>query len=240
MGLIDYLSKDADVSWLLPLPREAPPPHNAEVLCSEGFTDDRHEPTEYRVLRYVPGRITCCAANGLDVISYPFSGCIMASFTEGRVRKVCHVSTGDGPLNCKRKWFEIQQGLKEVRCYKPSDALECYQRFNQPGYTPPPGLDGKCFGLITAGDNPVCYAVAVGWDGTRGKVAEITPCRRCEEYTTGCQRCSGVTISPQEKHGPTLRAQPQPRSGDPLAYANKSATDKRALSFPGDVRRQPS
>ncbi|BBO71284.1 hypothetical protein DSCA_52140 [Desulfosarcina alkanivorans] len=103
-------------------------------------------------LPFAANGINCVASQGKDVISYNFTGCIMAAYTQNGSRRVCHVSTGKGQ-DCKTEWEAIRQASTHVIAFKPHefaniDAIQqAGQAFN-------------CYGLITAAGE--CFSIAVG------------------------------------------------------------------------------
>jgi hypothetical protein len=106
------------------------------TLCQLGLV-----PKLYYGARYVP-----FAKNGInwveqlanqDVISYNFTGCIMAVFTQNGVRRVCHVSTGAGQ-DCLAEWQRIKRLSTNVFEFRPSDYIETKG-----------GAFVGCYGLIT-------------------------------------------------------------------------------------------
>src|SRR5882724_5365790 len=91
------------------------------TLCSTGIVPLVGHPGSY--LPFVKNGINWAPAQGEDVISYNFTGCIMAVFTQGGVRKVCHVSTGEGQ-DCKDAWQAIKAQSSQVFEFKPSDFVD--------------------------------------------------------------------------------------------------------------------
>ena len=74
-------------------------------------------------LPFTPGAINYAISGGRDVISGPFSGCLMAAYEkkEGGGRRVCHVSTTRDEMDCKAKWNEIKENCSSYVEFKPSD-----------------------------------------------------------------------------------------------------------------------
>lgn len=106
------------------------------TLCQIGLV-----PRLFYGARYVP-----FAKNGInwveqpagqDVISYNFTGCLMAVFTYMGIRRVCHVSTGAGQ-DCLAEWARIKRLSTNVFEFRPSDYIE----------TRGAALSG-CYGVIT-------------------------------------------------------------------------------------------
>lgn len=104
-------------------------------------------------LPFAANGINYTESQGKDVISFNFTGCIMATYTTpGGSRRVCHVSTGNGQ-DCLGEWARIKGASNQVLAFKPhlfADVAAIAQA--QQGF--------YCYGLITAtGD---CYSIAVG------------------------------------------------------------------------------
>jgi hypothetical protein len=105
-------------------------------FCSQGVIDGFLK-GQNKYLPFVANGINSVATQGQDVVSGPFSGCVMAAYTEGGARKVCHVSTGADYGDCKPAWDTAKAGYANVVEFKPSDYI---------GKTP----YKYCYGLITA------------------------------------------------------------------------------------------
>ncbi|SFU52630.1 hypothetical protein [Pseudoduganella namucuonensis] len=101
----------------------------------------------FKFLPFLPNAIHTVAAAGVDVISAPFSGCLMAAYTDesGR-RMVCHISTGGEFGDCKAAWNDMKGRFTNVVEFRPSD-LCGDTKFE------------TCYGLITQESG--CYAVLV-------------------------------------------------------------------------------
>jgi len=69
-------------------------------------------------LPFAANGINYVESQGKDVISYNFTGCIMAAYTKGGTRRVCHVSTGDGQ-DCKAEWDSIKGQSSDIVAFKP-------------------------------------------------------------------------------------------------------------------------
>jgi hypothetical protein len=127
------LKGGASADWL--------PTHEATAgtggLCSNNIQNGIHK-GKHKYLPFAKNGINWVASQGEDVLSYNFTGCIMAVFDHGGVRKVCHVSTGDGQ-DCKAQWDTIKGQSKNVFEFKPSDFIETKG-----------AAFGGCCGLITA------------------------------------------------------------------------------------------
>jgi len=115
-------------------------------------------------LPFVKNGINYVESQGKDVISYNFTGCIMAAYTPtGGSRRVCHVSTGANQ-DCKAEWERIKKNSKDVIEIKPSDFIDV-KLFAGTGNS----LKG-CYGIITADGR--CFAVVVG-SSTGGKTTIV-------------------------------------------------------------------
>jgi hypothetical protein len=138
----------------------------AGTVCTQAVQVATLGGITYKHLPFVVNGINCVDAGGCDVVSYNFSGCIMAVYKEGGAFRVCHVSTGDGQ-DCKDEWNRIKGASRSVFEFKPSDFVE----------TGGAALLGV-YGLITA--DLQTYAITVVqnavMDGTP-KIAAITKAR---------------------------------------------------------------
>ena len=101
----------------------------------------------YKYLPFAKNGINCVATEGLDVVSYNFTGCIMAVFDDQGTRKVCHVSTGEGQ-DCKEEWQRIKGRSFNVFEFRPSDFIDAKGR-----------AFAGCYGLITS--DLQTYAITV-------------------------------------------------------------------------------
>jgi hypothetical protein len=108
------------------------------TLCTSDVQLATLGAVRYRHLPFVVNGINCVDAGGLDVVSYNFTGCIMAAYKDGANFRVCHVSTGDGQ-DCKDEWNRIKAGSSAVFEFKPSDFVETGG-----------GAFLGCYGLITS------------------------------------------------------------------------------------------
>jgi hypothetical protein len=145
----------SDASWL---PVKEGPSGGTGKECNQGTEQLKG----HWYLPFVKNGINYVDAQGKDVISFNFTGCIMATYTpNGGSRRVCHVSTGS-QQDCKAEWDKIKQSSKNVKEFKPSDAID------------PKMLAGKalkgCYGIITSDDR--CFAVVVGVDN-KGKATVV-------------------------------------------------------------------
>ena len=144
----------------------------ASLLGGNGTTCTRDVQTTtlgtatYKHLPFVVNGINSVDAGGLDVISYNFSGCIMAVYKQGGAFRVCHVSTGDGQ-DCKDEWNRIKAASSPVFEFRPSDFVE----------TGGAALLGV-YGLVTA--DLQTYAITVVQNAVQGggpKISAITKAR---------------------------------------------------------------
>lgn len=103
-------------------------------------------------LPFAPNGINFVESQGKDVISYNFTGCIMAAYTKGGQRRVAHVSTGAGQ-DCKSEWNSIAKTASSVLAFKPHEAANI-------GELQKAGQAFNCYGLITA--NGDCFSIVVG------------------------------------------------------------------------------
>lgn len=91
----------------------------------------------HKFLPFVPNGINSCAAEGQDVVSGHFTGCVMAVYQHNGVRKICHVSSGAFG-DCSQNWDAIKQASVNVFEFKPSDFVGEGEQFE------------TIYGLITA------------------------------------------------------------------------------------------
>ncbi|OQP73879.1 hypothetical protein IA54_012755 [Xanthomonas phaseoli pv. syngonii LMG 9055] len=117
-------------------------------------------------LPFIPNAISAVSSGGLDVISYNFSGCLMAVYNaqDGR-RMVCHVSTGDGQ-DCRDAWNQIRSISTHVFQFRPSEHIE----------TKGSALRG-CYGLITSDLQSLAITVVSGRDPNSRFVSAIKKMR---------------------------------------------------------------
>jgi hypothetical protein len=106
------------------------------ALCQHGIFPGLSYGAKY--LPFVKNGINWVGSAGSDVISYNFTGCIMATFTYQGIRRVCHVSTGAGQ-DCKAEWERIKKLSTNVFEFRPSDFIDTKG-----------GAFAGCYGLITA------------------------------------------------------------------------------------------
>ena len=138
----------------------------AGTVCTQDVQVATVGNVTYKHLPFVTNGINSVDAGGCDVVSYNFSGCIMAVYKSGGAMRVCHVSTGDGQ-DCKAEWDRIKAASSSVFEFKPSDFVE----------TGGAALLGV-YGLITA--DLQTYAITVVQNAVQGggaKIAAITKAR---------------------------------------------------------------
>lgn len=135
--------------------------------------------TEHRFLRgdvrrsgdvyfipWSPGGINYVFSNGRDVISGPFTGCIMASYTKGGARRVCHVATPE----CNAAWQALKAGsdFTLITEFAPADPV-----LDRMGYYTKKLTGGLyVLGLITADDK--CYSAVLSEKGTNSGIFTVT------------------------------------------------------------------
>ncbi|MCK9685022.1 hypothetical protein [Scleromatobacter humisilvae] len=149
-----------------PLPVTPDSNGGAGTVCSRGVQIETLGAATYKHLPFVVNGINSVDQGGVDVVSYNFSGCIMAVYKVGGVFRVCHVSTGPGQ-DCKDEWNRVKAGATSVFEFKPSDFVE----------TGGAALLGV-YGLITA--DLQTYAITVVQNAVQNggpKVAAITKAR---------------------------------------------------------------
>ncbi|MEA9787119.1 MULTISPECIES: hypothetical protein [Xanthomonas] len=150
-----------DASWL---PREEGGQTGSGGLIE--LTTPREVEFAAKYLPFIPNAISAVSSGGLDVISYNFSGCLMAVYNaqDGR-RMVCHVSTGDGQ-DCRNAWSQIRSTSTHVFQFRPSEHIE----------TKGSALAG-CYGLITNDLQSLAITVVVGRDGRSRSISAIKKMR---------------------------------------------------------------
>ena len=125
-------------------------------LCSRGAqTGTAPDGAKYKYLPFAANAINSVVQEGMDVISFNFTGCLMTVFKDGGSSKVCHVSTGAGQ-DCKAEWEKLKKGYTNVFEFRPSDFIETKG-----------GAFFGCYGLITS--DLRTYAITVVKDKTSGK-----------------------------------------------------------------------
>ncbi|MCA1764263.1 MAG: hypothetical protein ABR574_13685 [Cryomorphaceae bacterium] len=127
------LAEGSSPGWL---PTREAGQNGSGTLCQLGILPGLRYGAKY--LPFAKNGINWVESTGVDVISYNFTGCLMASFTYEGVRRVCHVSTGTGQ-DCKEEWERIKSLSTNVFEFRPSDFID----------TKGASLNG-CYGLITA------------------------------------------------------------------------------------------
>jgi hypothetical protein len=143
--MLEQIAKPGmDASWL---PTAEGGQTGTGKECSLGVVDVKGG----KYLPFVANGINYAESSGKDVISFNFTGCIMATYVaKGGSRRVCHVSTGS-KQDCKGEWDKIKKDSTKVKEFKPSDAIDPKKLA---------GLAFKgCYGIITADDK--CFAVVV-------------------------------------------------------------------------------
>jgi hypothetical protein len=151
------LKAGSSVGWL---PRGEARPGNGGT-CQNDIATLTQNGFKYKYLPFAPNGINCALSQGLDVISYNFSGCIMAVFKYMGVRYVCHVSTGGGQ-DCQAAWSNVKGGYSDTVEYKPH--LYLPEKFKGVG-------SGGCYGLITNDDRAFAVIIYLK-DGGNTKIVQ--------------------------------------------------------------------
>jgi hypothetical protein len=132
--------------------------------CTKDVKEATIESTAFFLLPWVGNGINYTESTGRDVLSGPFTGCIMAVYMKSGVRRVCHVATPE----CNGAWTKLKQETQVVKEFKPSDFL--------------PDAVAKSLkgGLVILGHvapDDKCYAVFCDRDkvGTSMKVLKTVP-----------------------------------------------------------------
>ena len=120
-------------------------------------------------LPFTPGAINYAISTGRDVISGPFSGCIMAAYNKGGGRRVCHVSTEaseDHRNDCKALWRNVKDASTACTEFKPFDAIDKFssKTLRRFGHIVVFGIitgDNKCYSLITDRTSDIITAKAI-------------------------------------------------------------------------------
>jgi hypothetical protein len=116
------------------------------VECNKGVEEKTIGSAPFLLLPWVGNGINYTESMGKDVLSGPFTGCIMAVYKRNGSRRVCHVATPE----CKDAWAKIKDETEVVKEFKPSDYLPDAIATQLKG-----GL--VILGHVTADDK--CYAV---------------------------------------------------------------------------------
>lgn len=95
----------------------------------------------FRWLPYGEAKINWSARGGLDVLSGPFSGCLMSLYTEDGAERVAHVFCDVGIKDCKEQWrTHTEKGSVSVTAeFKPDDHAK--------------GAGSQVFGLFSIDSN---------------------------------------------------------------------------------------
>lgn len=124
----------------------------AGVECSKGVQEKKIDSSTVLLLPWVGNGINYAESAGKDVVSGPFTGCIMAVYKRNGARRVCHVATPE----CKDAWAKVKAGTQVIKEFKPSDYLPDLTKVLKGGLV--------IFGYVTAADS--CYAVFCDRDKT--------------------------------------------------------------------------
>ena len=155
-----YLAKGMAASWL---PTHEGGQNGTGAEISVGTKEVKGGEGIY--LPFVPNGINYVETQGKDVISFNFSGCIMAAYTVNGSRRVCHVSTGS-QQDCKAAWENIKKGAKDVKEFRPHEHIDTDTLQKVGSYK-------GCYGLITAEGK--CYAITVSGDAKVTVCAALSP-----------------------------------------------------------------
>lgn len=136
----------------------------AGTECKKGVEEKKIGADSVLVLPWVGNGINYTDTTGKDVLSGPFTGCIMAIYKRAGQRRVCHVATPE----CKDAWAKIKGETEVVKEFKPSDHL-------------PDGISKSLkgglviLGHVTADDK--CYALFCdrAKTGTSMQVLKVVP-----------------------------------------------------------------
>ena len=129
--------------------------------CQLGIQETKIDSSPVLLLPWVGNGINYTESTGRDVLSGPFTGCIMAIYKRGGVRRVCHVATPE----CKDAWAKVKGEGQVTKEFVPSDKLP--KDFN--AKTLKGGL--VIYGLVTADEK--CFAIL----GERDKTGKTTALR---------------------------------------------------------------
>ncbi|MEL6110039.1 MAG: hypothetical protein AAFU85_28845 [Planctomycetota bacterium] len=132
----------------------------AGTQCNHGVQDESLSGQRYWYLPFVPNGINYVNAQGRDVVSYNFTGCLMVAYSFGGSQRVAHVSTGKGQ-DCLGSWADVKAQSKNVFEFRPSDFIDTGG-----------GAFGGCYGIITS--DLKTYAVTVTRDSAGVKIAKVT------------------------------------------------------------------
>lgn len=139
-------------------------------LCSHGVRTEQSTGGPYKFLPFAAAGINWCDPQGMDVVSFPFTGCLMAVFTHQGTRKVGHISTGPNQ-DCLPAWQKIKTESSQAFVFRPSDYVDTRGKV----------LFG-CYGIFTADNQGYAVTVTGGVGGPGGlvedpKVAAIVKAR---------------------------------------------------------------
>jgi hypothetical protein len=131
---------------------DAASPKAAEVLGAKVLPVSEGDGANgFVFLPWVEDAVNYTQSQGKDVLSGPFTGCLMTAYTRGGSRRIGHVSTP----SCNALWDLMKKDseVKVIAEFKPSDA-----KFDSKSITN--GL--AVFGLVTADGR--CYSVVCDRD----------------------------------------------------------------------------
>lgn len=143
------------------LPTHEAGQHGSGTLCQIGITNAKYYGAKY--VPFVKNGINWIEQGEYDVISYNFTGCLMAAFTFEKKKRICHVSTGEGQ-DCLPEWRKIKAKSVNVFEFRPSDFIDAKG-----------GAFNGCYGLITRSLQVYSITIVRGNEGL--KIASIVPAR---------------------------------------------------------------
>lgn len=126
-------------------------------------------------LPFVANGINYVESQGKDVISFNFTGCLMAAYTaKNGSRRVAHISTG-ADQDCKEEWDRIKSESSGVKVFKPDDHGDIAAvASTQQGW--------NCYGLITSTGE--CFSIVVGGflndSGNKQKMVIVLGCTKVD------------------------------------------------------------
>ena len=87
--------------------------------CKKGIEEKKLGGDTVLLLPWVGNGINYTDTSGKDVLSGPFTGCIMAVYKRDGQRRVAHVATPE----CNDAWNKVKGETQVVKEFKPSDHL---------------------------------------------------------------------------------------------------------------------
>lgn len=87
--------------------------------CKVGIEETKIGSSAVLLLPWVSNGINYTESTGKDVLSGPFTGCIMGVYSVSGSRRVCHVATPE----CKAAWDKVKSGAALTKEFKPHESL---------------------------------------------------------------------------------------------------------------------